>query len=180
MIEPIPMPPPPAPPMPAYAGFWLRVLAFVIDGFVLGAVEAPIWIPFVWVPLWRSVQEGMRTGVPQHFHLFYGWTLLGAAISYLYAFVMIGRWNATLGKFAVGIRVRRSDGTVAGWREAALRPILQTVLALPRLSGVGLLTLVDDLWMVWDKRSQTLHDKIAGTIVVEREGHGSATRPGVG
>jgi len=143
------------------------VLASFIDALVLATVEAPLWIPFVWTPLWRSVQEGMRTGVPQHFHLFYGWTLLGAAITYLYAFVMIGRWNATLGKFAVGIRVRRPDGTPAGWREAALRPILQTVVALIRLSGVALLTLVDDLWMVWDKQSQTLHDKIAGTIVVK-------------
>jgi len=143
------------------------VLALFIDGLVLAAVEAPLWIPFVWTPLWRSLQEGMRTGVPQHFQTFYAWTLLGAALSYLYAFVMIGRWNATLGKFAVGIRVRRPDGTPAGWREAALRPILQTVVALVRLSGVALLTLVDDLWMVWDQQNQTLHDKIAGTIVVK-------------
>ena len=178
MIEPIPLPAPPAPPMPAYAGFWIRVLASIIDALVLAAVEAPLWIPFVWAPLWRSVQEGMRTGVPQHFHVFYAWTLLGAAIAYLYAFVMIGRWNATLGKFAVGIRVRRPDGTPAGWREAALRPILQTVLALPRLSGVGLLTLVDDLWMVWDKQSQTLHDKIAGTIVVANDATGLQQDPG--
>jgi uncharacterized RDD family membrane protein YckC len=168
VFEPLPMPPPlPAPPAPTYAGFWIRVLAFLIDGLVLAAVEAPLWIPFVWAPLWRSVQEGMRTGVPQHFRPFYGWTLLGAVLSYLYAFVMVGRWNATLGKFAVGIRVCRSDGAPAGWREAALRPILQTVLMLPRLSGVGLLTLVDDLWMVWDRQNQTLHDKIAGTIVVK-------------
>jgi len=43
-------------------------------------------------------------------------TLLSIAIGYLYAFVMIGKWNATLGKFAVGIRVRKADGSSAGWR----------------------------------------------------------------
>jgi uncharacterized RDD family membrane protein YckC len=100
-------------------------------------------------------------------HISYGWTLLTIAIAYLYAFVMIGKWNATLGKFAVGIRVRKVDGSPAGWREAALRPLLQAALDLPRLSVLGIARALDYLWMVWDKQSQTLHDKIAGTIVVK-------------
>jgi uncharacterized RDD family membrane protein YckC len=28
--------------------------------------------------------------------------------------------------------------------------------------------LVDDLWPLWDKQKQTLHDKVAGTVVVKR------------
>jgi uncharacterized RDD family membrane protein YckC len=80
---------------------------------------------------------------------------------------MVGYWGATVGKFAVGIRVRKMDGSPATWREAALRPILQTALGLIRAGGVGLLTLLDDLWMLWDPHKQTLHDKIAATIVVK-------------
>jgi uncharacterized RDD family membrane protein YckC len=168
VLEPLPLPPPPAPPAAAYAGFWIRAVALLIDGFVIAAMEAPVFLPFVWLPLWRSVEETTRTGVHQQpVHVVYGWTLLTIAIGYLYAFVMIGRWNATLGKFAVGIRVRKADGAPAGWREAALRPLLEAGLGLPRLGVLGLVRALDYLWMVWDRQSQTLHDKIAGTIVVK-------------
>ena len=34
--------------------------------------------------------------------------------------------------------------------------------------GAWLITLLDDLWMLWDRQRQTLHDKVAGTIVVRR------------
>jgi uncharacterized RDD family membrane protein YckC len=34
--------------------------------------------------------------------------------------------------------------------------------------GAGLITLLDDLWMLWDRQKQTLHDKVAGTIVIHR------------
>ena len=168
MLEPLPLPPPPAPPAPLYAGFWIRALALLIDGFVIAAIELPLFLPFVWLPVWRSLRATIDTGVHQPpVHLFYGWTLLSIAIGYLYAFVMIGKWNATLGKFAVGIRVRKADGSPAGWREAALRPLLQAALDLPRLGVLGIARALDYLWMVWDKQSQTLHDKIAGTIVVK-------------
>ena len=81
---------------------------------------------------------------------------------------MIGKWNATVGKFALSIRVRRDDGSPAGWREALLRPLLQLGLNVVNgVGGVGILGLLDYLWMLWDRQKQTLHDKIAGTIVVQ-------------
>ena len=93
-----------------------------------------------------------------------GWALALQFVRYLYEFLMIGQWNATVGKFAVGIRVRQVDGSPATWREAALRPLLELVIGV---LGISFASLVDDLWMLWDKQKQTLHDKIAGTIVVK-------------
>jgi uncharacterized RDD family membrane protein YckC len=56
---------------------------------------------------------------------------------------------------------------VAGWREALLRPLLQLIVGVASfVPGARLITLLDDLWMVWDKQSQTLHDKVANTIVI--------------
>jgi uncharacterized RDD family membrane protein YckC len=172
---PIPLPPPPPYPQetaaPVYAGFWIRVLAKIIDGIVLAPLALPAII-HVWTPIWRAADEASRTGqpfqAPDIAPVAYGWTLLSLAVGYLYALIMIGMWGATVGKFATGIRVRKVDGTIATWREAALRPVLPTVLDLPRASGLGLLKLVDYLWMLWDARKQTLHDKIAGTIVVRK------------
>jgi uncharacterized RDD family membrane protein YckC len=58
-------------------------------------------------------------------------------------------------------------GAVAGWREALLRPLLQLIVGVASfVPGARLITLLDDLWMVWDKQSQTLHDKVANTIVI--------------
>src|SRR5262249_47543167 len=95
------------------------------------------------------------------------WALTIATVNYAYQALMIRYFGGTLGKLAVGIRVRRADGAVPGWREALLRPILQLVLAYGAfIPGAGLLSVLDDLWMVWDAQSQTLHDKIADTIVV--------------
>jgi uncharacterized RDD family membrane protein YckC len=169
--QPVPLPPPPPVPARLYAGFWIRVLARIIDGFVL----APLYIPVVvhlLGPMRQAIEEANRTGQPFQAPtiqpIAYGWTVLILAIGYVYQLVMIGIWGATVGKFATGIRVRKVDGTPAGWREAALRPVLETVISLLRASTLGLLTLVDYLWMLWDKQKQTLHDKLAGTIVVEK------------
>jgi uncharacterized RDD family membrane protein YckC len=168
--QPIPLPPPPPIPQQLYAGFWIRVLSRIIDGFVL----APLYIPIIAQilgPVRRAMEEANRTGQPFQppdiAPIAYQWTVLIVAIGYLYQLVMIGLWGATVGKFATSIRVRRLDGSPAGWREAALRPVLETVISLLRASTLGLLSLVDYLWMLWDKQKQTLHDKLAGTIVVK-------------
>jgi uncharacterized RDD family membrane protein YckC len=81
---------------------------------------------------------------------------------------MVRYFGGTLGKLAVGIRVRVAvTGAVAGWREALLRPLLQLIVGVASfVPGARLITLLDDLWMVWDKQSQTLHDKVANTIVI--------------
>jgi uncharacterized RDD family membrane protein YckC len=169
--QPVPLPPPPPVLQTHYAGFWIRVLARIIDAVVL----APLYIPIIvhtLGPIRQAMDEANRTGQPFQTPIIepiaYQWTVLILAIGYVYQLVMIGLWGATVGKFATGIRVRRLDGTPAGWREAALRPVLETVISLLRASTLGLLSLVDYLWMLWDKQKQTLHDKLAGTIVVKK------------
>jgi uncharacterized RDD family membrane protein YckC len=174
---PLPPPPSPFPPAPgwtptpetiappAYAGFWIRVLASIIDSLVL----APLYIPLAIRAIDRmhitSSTDVSTIDFSQVGGEVAGWALVLLFVRYLYELVMIGQWNATVGKFAVGIRVRRTDGSPATWREAALRPLLELVIGVLRLS---LASLLDDLWMLWDKQKQTLHDKIASTIVVHK------------
>jgi uncharacterized RDD family membrane protein YckC len=87
----------------------------------------------------------------------------------LYQWLMVGRWGQTLGKMAVGIRVVRSDDAD---RVSYLR-------ALGRAASVWILgllflpLLLAYLWPLWDRRNQTLYDKMASTIVVkDRSGVG--------
>lgn len=68
-------------------------------------------------------------------------------------------WSA--GKRAVGIRIVCADGSAPGW----LRGIGRTFGAWLSWLPVGL----GFLWAAWDERSQTWHDKMAGTFVVRAE-----------
>jgi uncharacterized RDD family membrane protein YckC len=157
--------PPPKPIVPpAYAGFWIRVLASIIDSLVLAPLYIPLAIRIVDRLHITSSTDVSSIDFGQVSGEVIGWALVLQFVRYVYELVMIGQWNATVGKFAVGIRVRQTDGSPATWREAALRPLLELVIGVLRLSLVSLL---DDLWMLWDKQKQTLHDKIAGTIVVK-------------
>src|SRR6187200_2322398 len=173
-----PLPPPPSPLSPApgwgpppepvvpppYAGFWIRVLASIIDSLVLAPLYIPLAIRMIDQLHITSSTDVSSIDFGQMSGELVGWALVLQFVRYAYELVMIGRWNATVGKFAVGIRVRQTDGSPATWREAALRPLLELVIGVLRIS---LASLVDDLWMLWDKQKQTLHDKIAGTIVVK-------------
>ena len=90
--------------------------------------------------------------------------LLGAP---LYQWLMIGRWGQTLGKMALGISVARSeDADSVSYGRALGRASSLWVLGIFGSLLLGLPLLLAYLWPLWDKRNQTLYDKMASTIVV--------------
>jgi uncharacterized RDD family membrane protein YckC len=163
-------PPPPVPPL-RYASFWIRLGAYLIDTLVLLPLTLPLLIAIgnrVSHELDRFLQTNARMDLTPIYRQYFGWGLLVGAGVFAYQVLMVRYFGGTLGKLAVGIRVRvAGTGAVAGWREALLRPVLQTIVgAASFVPGARLITLIDDLWMVWDGQSQTLHDKVANTIVI--------------
>ena len=144
--------------------------AYLIDVVVLFPLSLPLVI-VAWTRISDQIDRVMQSGQTIQYadlmRLYLGWALLIAAGTYAYQVLMVRYFGGTVGKLAVGIRVRVVDGTVCGWREALLRPLLQLIVGFGSfVPGAGLITLLDDLWMVWDRQSQTLHDKVANTIVV--------------
>ena len=90
----------------------------------------------------------------------------------LYAAVALYLRETTVGKHAVGLAVRRVDGSRISFGRALLREVVARQLLFVA-GGVflgGLPMLLDLLFPLWDDKSQSLHDKIAGTIVVRAEG----------
>ncbi len=80
----------------------------------------------------------------------------------LYAWLMVGRWGQTLGKMAVGIRVVQSeDAERVSYPRALGRAASVWILGLFVLP-----LLLAYLWPLWDRRNQTVYDKMASTIVV--------------
>lgn len=124
-----------------YSGFRRRVVAFVIDGIVLGVAITMVRLLF-----------GAAANDPRL-------SLLQIVGSWLYfALQESSSKQATLGKGALGIKVTDISGNRIGFGQATGRYVAKLVSTLTL--GVGY------LMVVFTQRRQGLHDMIAGTLVV--------------
>lgn len=134
-----------------YASWGSRVWATLIDMLVVGV---PVMI--IAVPALSSGNPGGSSP---------SWTLMLVVLSLaasLYKPLMEGAGGQTVGKKVTRIRVHRSDdGAVITYGTAFLRAFTAWIL-----SFVPILPLIDVLWPLWDVKKQTLHDKMASTIVL--------------
>ena len=78
----------------------------------------------------------------------------------VYETILLSQWGGcTVGKKIMGIKVVTTTGKQLDWTTAFVRSISKI------LSGTFFA--LGYLWMLWDVNSQTWHDKIADTLVVE-------------
>jgi uncharacterized RDD family membrane protein YckC len=100
-----------------------------------------------------------------------------------YFILMLRFRGATVGKLAVGLRVRRvGDAGQLPWSTAIVRTLaflgVGYLTSLTFLTGswvlmalvgsvVTIYLFLDVLWPLWDSRRQALHDKVARTVVVK-------------
>jgi uncharacterized RDD family membrane protein YckC len=125
------------------AEWWRRFGAAVVDMAVL-------WLP-LW-PLTRSMDRPMRLVVSLVVGVAYFALLNGSAK------------GQTVGKMVWGTRVRdASTGGAIGPVKGAVRYLAPALLSIVTF---GLIWVPDGLWLFWDRRRQTLHDKVAGSVVV--------------
>jgi uncharacterized RDD family membrane protein YckC len=86
-------------------------------------------------------------------------TLAGVVVAILYYGLLEGRTGQTVGKRALGVSVVDvRTGTPIGVGRAIGRYFAKILSAIPCLLGY--------FWMLWDRNSQTWHDKIVGSYVV--------------
>ena len=139
-----------------YAGFWIRVLASIIDTLILGAVIVPLLLLAYGVEYFESTS--LIAG-PVDFLL--TWVLPAIAVVILWI-----TKESTPGKMALSMRiVDATTGAHATTRQYIVRYLCYYVSIIP--FGLGL------LWVGWDARKQGWHDKLAGTVVMRRK-HTSA------
>jgi uncharacterized RDD family membrane protein YckC len=96
--------------------------------------------------------------------------LLSGALWVVYGTFLIGSARGqTVGMMAVGVRAVRAEGGQAlGYGRALGRAVVEGVFRLLELLFIllGVIWLLDMLFPLWDARRQTLHDKIAGSVVL--------------
>ena len=79
-------------------------------------------------------------------------------IVYVYNIIMIWKFQATLGKMVMGLKVYEMDGTPPDLGTAAVREISKILSAIVCYLGF--------IWVGFDADKQAWHDKIAKTYVV--------------
>jgi uncharacterized RDD family membrane protein YckC/DNA-directed RNA polymerase subunit RPC12/RpoP len=138
-----------------YGGFWIRFVAKLIDGLILSVV---LVIPIVFLVL-----AAVRSGGGRQAETFIAamqilFQLAYLAISLGYNTFFLGKYGATPGKMAVGIKVVSPDGAPITYARA-----------LGRSAGELLSGLICDIGYIiaaFDSEKRALHDHMAGTRVV--------------
>lgn len=133
-----------------YAGFWIRVVAYIIDGIILGIIGGVIVaILGVNITDTNSLQSTRYQGA-QAFDLL---------VSFLYFAGLWTAMGASLGQRIFGMRIIDANtGAPIGFGKAALRWLGLLLSFLVCFIGV--------IWVAFDGRKQGWMDKIAGTVVV--------------
>ncbi|SMC57611.1 RDD family protein [Kibdelosporangium aridum] len=143
-----------------------RLVARLIDGLILGAVIGGLAAAIA------GITNGFGTRRPDEAANVIGIVLLvivGLAWL-LYEPLFNTLKGGTPGKLAMGIRVVRvANAEYPGFGAALGRFLIAPVFAIVPLGG-----LLNVLWCLWDRPLyQCLHDKVASTVVVHKEGEAS-------
>lgn len=141
----------------AYAGFWIRGGATLIDTGLLLVLTWPLLISIYGWEYFDTEKTEFIAG-PEDFFL--SWVLPAIAI--------IGFWitkQATPGKMAVSAKiVDAATGLAPSASQLVGRYFAYFVSVIP--FGLGL------LWVAFDKKKQGWHDKLACTVVVRNAKQG--------
>lgn len=139
-----------------YGGFWIRVVAAIIDAIILRIVVAPVGMIFGGLGM-----AGMMSGIPHR-----GLRFLGSGItiillifgSWLYeAFMESSSYQATLGKMIFGMKVTDLYGNRISFERATGRHFAKWLSMM--IFGIGY------IMVGFTERKQGLHDLLAGTLV---------------
>jgi uncharacterized RDD family membrane protein YckC len=157
-------------PRPAAASFGARLGGFLLDGLLYGLLGVAFFVPALFFfrdafeDCYRDFNDDIRcpAGALKGGSLAAGIAVMGVglliiAIIYIRA---LGRTGQTWGRKIVGIRVVSIDtGAPIGVGRALGRYLFANCIS-------GLVCYLGYLWMLWDGKNQTWHDKVVGSIVV--------------
>jgi len=132
-----------------YAGFWIRFAARFLDGLILA-------VPIVAFEVVVFFVLGRNSQVPAFFLN----SSFGMLVGCSYSTFLVGKYGATVGKMATGLRIVNPDGSKVSYGKAAGR-----FFAADYVSGCFTLC-IGYLMAAWDPEKRALHDRMCGTRVI--------------
>jgi uncharacterized RDD family membrane protein YckC len=149
-----------------YAGFWIRFLARIIDGIILGVINAIVRLPLMLMfgigsMSMRGLGRDSGAGLifaPAMIGMLGISMLIGLALGVAYEVYFLSSNGATPGKMALGLRVIRADGGT-----------ISPMLALGRHFAMWVSTFILMIGYImagFDPEKRALHDRICETRVI--------------
>lgn len=138
-----------------YAGFWIRFAAKLIDTLIFGVVFGIPGVIFM-VASMNNMQGGQPS--PAAMGVFY--LLIGIAMvaSAGYTTFFHGKWGATAGKMACGLKVVMPDGSPISYARSFGRAMAEILS--------GQICYIGYIIAGFDGEKRSLHDHIANTRVI--------------
>ena len=170
-----------------YASWIRRVVAYLVDGLIVGFIALPFaWPAFTNVqPTWegwiadlaRALEAGGNaSSLPAMPQPVVGAmstiALITAIVTLAYEIILLRRFGATLGMRLLGFRVRQvghsgPPGLMLIIRRTVIKYVSTFLSGIPVLGPLASgFTAANYLWPIWDSNRQALHDKAATTEVV--------------
>ncbi len=148
----------------AYGGFWIRFGAKIIDYIIMTIVNYAIAIPLGWLIMPKMDPAGMSDPaafksviIPSIILSLFQW-----GITIFYATWFIGKFGATPGKMACGLRVVTAENQKVSYLRAFAR-FFGEMLS-------GMILLIGYIMAGFDAEKRTLHDRICATRVIKKQG----------
>lgn len=136
-----------------YGGFWIRFVAKVIDGILLGIVGFAIQAAIA-----ALVEGSGEELTPAVLAVTIGATFAQLILRMVYVTWFVGKYGATPGKMACGLKIVRADGSKVGYLRAFGRFFAEMLSALIIYIGY--------IMAGFDDEKRALHDHICDTRVV--------------
>jgi uncharacterized RDD family membrane protein YckC len=152
-----------------FAGFWRRLVAFMIDSTIVTIIFVVLCVIASLAFFFGAMSADNNAWInnlanPKGFSsvlllilVFY------LAINIAYFTYFHGATGRTPGKMLLGLQVYSADGTPISFGIAFLRAVGYLVSSLLGTIPIGF------IWAAFDKKKQAWHDKIAGTVVIIKE-----------
>jgi uncharacterized RDD family membrane protein YckC len=134
----------------AKAGFWIRVVAYIIDAIIVGIIAFIVSLIF----------GVTKSGYPQNQSI----SILFFVIYFTYMFSANGFIGPgqTIGMRVLNLKVVTVTGESLDLTKALIRAII--LVAEVEILIIGWIGLI---WAAFDPQKQAVHDKVAGTYVVK-------------
>ena len=154
-----------------YAGFWLRLVAVIIDVIIIGCLQSLVFVPLL-AAVGLGIAGNMENMDMQDTGDMVGmlgvivaaasayWLLAMCIQIFYYTLMESSKFQGTLGKMALGIKVTDMNGEKLDFVKAFLRNLCKVISNFTLLIGY--------IMAGFTEKSQALHDMIAGTLVVKK------------
>ncbi len=140
-----------------YAGFWKRFAACLIDGLITGILGFVVgFVLGIALVVFAVSPEALLDPAVQ-----LGFNIFGFVIGVSYFVLMeCSKFQGTIGKMALGIKVTDLEGNQIGFAKAFGRYFGKIISAI--IVGIGF------LMVAFTERKQGLHDSMSGCLVVNK------------